>query len=217
MTPPTLSEISTKLFSIFNIIFISSKHLLWNTFIFYNIYLCAISSSSNLELSLHFLHSVNTILQHFYNILSYWLCPVLQVVTLWYRPPDVLFGAKLYNTAIDMWSAGCIFAGLLLVVQILYVLQMFLLLEYAYNNNNNNNNNNSILIITIIVYIHFFKQRLNLTLWLMEKWSVANICRTMVLFVANTFIGVRCDSPHKSYILKLIIIEWNVVKFGTHQ
>ncbi|CAI4229169.1 unnamed protein product [Auanema sp. JU1783] len=33
-----------------------------------------------------------------------------EVVTLWYRPPDVLFGAKLYNTSIDMWSAGCIFA-----------------------------------------------------------------------------------------------------------
>lgn len=36
----------------------------------------------------------------------------LQVVTLWYRPPDVLFGAKMYSTSIDMWSAGCIFAGL---------------------------------------------------------------------------------------------------------
>ena len=35
----------------------------------------------------------------------------LQVVTLWYRPPDVLFGAKMYSTSIDMWSAGCIFAG----------------------------------------------------------------------------------------------------------
>lgn len=33
-------------------------------------------------------------------------------MTLWYRPPDVLFGAKLYNTSIDMWSAGCIFAGM---------------------------------------------------------------------------------------------------------
>jgi len=31
-------------------------------------------------------------------------------VTLWYRPPDVLFGAKLYTTSIDMWSAGAIFA-----------------------------------------------------------------------------------------------------------
>ena len=29
-----------------------------------------------------------------------------------YRPPDVLFGAKLYSTSIDMWSAGCIFAEL---------------------------------------------------------------------------------------------------------
>ncbi len=36
----------------------------------------------------------------------------MQVVTLWYRPPDVLFGAKLYTTSIDMWSAGCIFAEL---------------------------------------------------------------------------------------------------------
>ncbi|EGT45649.1 CBN-CDK-5 protein [Caenorhabditis brenneri] len=38
-------------------------------------------------------------------------CFSAEVVTLWYRPPDVLFGAKLYNTSIDMWSAGCIFAG----------------------------------------------------------------------------------------------------------
>ena len=37
---------------------------------------------------------------------------VYQVVTLWYRPPDVLFGAKIYTTSIDIWSAGCIFAEL---------------------------------------------------------------------------------------------------------
>lgn len=37
-------------------------------------------------------------------------CYSAEVVTLWYRPPDVLFGAKLYTTSIDMWSAGCIFA-----------------------------------------------------------------------------------------------------------
>ncbi|KER30102.1 hypothetical protein T265_03369 [Opisthorchis viverrini] len=36
--------------------------------------------------------------------------PLIQVVTLWYRPPDVLLGAKLYTTSIDVWSAGCIFA-----------------------------------------------------------------------------------------------------------
>ncbi|EDO49420.1 predicted protein [Nematostella vectensis] len=37
-------------------------------------------------------------------------CFSAEVVTLWYRPPDVLMGAKLYSTSIDMWSAGCIFA-----------------------------------------------------------------------------------------------------------
>ncbi|KAF1462401.1 Cyclin-dependent-like kinase 5, partial [Pygoscelis antarcticus] len=39
-------------------------------------------------------------------------CYSAEVVTLWYRPPDVLFGAKRYSTSIDMWSAGCIFAEL---------------------------------------------------------------------------------------------------------
>ncbi|KAG9287995.1 hypothetical protein G9A89_017590 [Geosiphon pyriformis] len=34
-----------------------------------------------------------------------------EVVTLWYRAPDVLMGSRQYNTSIDVWSAGCIFAG----------------------------------------------------------------------------------------------------------
>jgi cyclin-dependent kinase 5 len=33
-----------------------------------------------------------------------------EVVTLWYRPPEVLMGAQVYTTSIDIWSAGCIFA-----------------------------------------------------------------------------------------------------------
>ncbi|KAL0216578.1 hypothetical protein P9112_008762 [Eukaryota sp. TZLM1-RC] len=33
-----------------------------------------------------------------------------EVVTLWYRSVDVLFGSKRYDTAIDIWSIGCIFA-----------------------------------------------------------------------------------------------------------
>jgi cyclin-dependent kinase 7 len=37
-----------------------------------------------------------------------------QVVTRWYRPPELLFGARLYSHAVDMWGAGCIFAELLL-------------------------------------------------------------------------------------------------------
>ena len=33
-----------------------------------------------------------------------------EVVTLWYRAPDVLLGSRTYNTSIDIWSAGCIMA-----------------------------------------------------------------------------------------------------------
>ncbi|GES58232.1 negative regulator of the PHO system [Aspergillus terreus] len=33
-----------------------------------------------------------------------------EVVTLWYRPPDVLLGSRSYNTSIDTWSAGCVVA-----------------------------------------------------------------------------------------------------------
>ena len=32
-----------------------------------------------------------------------------EVVTLWYRAPDVLLGSKNYSTSIDIWSIGCIF------------------------------------------------------------------------------------------------------------
>nr|GEU47746.1 probable serine/threonine-protein kinase At1g09600 [Tanacetum cinerariifolium] len=35
-----------------------------------------------------------------------------RVVTLWYRAPELLFGATSYGVAIDMWSAGCILAEL---------------------------------------------------------------------------------------------------------
>jgi cyclin-dependent kinase len=33
-----------------------------------------------------------------------------EVVTLWYRAPDVLMGNKRYSTQVDMWALGCIFA-----------------------------------------------------------------------------------------------------------
>ena len=37
----------------------------------------------------------------------------LEVVTLWYRAPELLLGAKKYSTPIDMWSLGCIMAEFL--------------------------------------------------------------------------------------------------------
>lgn len=38
-----------------------------------------------------------------------------EVVTLWYRPPDILLGSTNYTTPIDIWSVGCIFAELILL------------------------------------------------------------------------------------------------------
>ena len=37
-----------------------------------------------------------------------------KVVTLWYRPPELLLGETRYDESIDLWSAGCILAELLL-------------------------------------------------------------------------------------------------------
>ncbi|CDO57706.1 hypothetical protein DV495_004626 [Geotrichum candidum] len=36
-----------------------------------------------------------------------------EVVTLWYRAPEVLLGSRQYSTGIDMWSIGCIFAEMI--------------------------------------------------------------------------------------------------------
>lgn len=37
-----------------------------------------------------------------------------RVVTRWYRAPELLFGARMYGGAVDIWAAGCIFAELML-------------------------------------------------------------------------------------------------------
>lgn len=33
-----------------------------------------------------------------------------EVVTLWYRAPEILLGTRFYTAALDIWSIGCIFA-----------------------------------------------------------------------------------------------------------
>ena len=33
-----------------------------------------------------------------------------KVITLWYRPPELLLGTHVYSPKIDMWSVGCIVA-----------------------------------------------------------------------------------------------------------
>lgn len=39
---------------------------------------------------------------------------IFQVVTLWYRAPEILLGCKYYSTAVDIWSLGCIFAEMVM-------------------------------------------------------------------------------------------------------
>jgi cyclin-dependent kinase 7 len=36
------------------------------------------------------------------------------VITIWYRPPELLFGARQYSGAVDIWSMGMVFAELVL-------------------------------------------------------------------------------------------------------
>jgi cyclin-dependent kinase 2 len=36
-----------------------------------------------------------------------------EVVTLWYRSPEILLGARHYSTPVDVWSIGCIFAEMI--------------------------------------------------------------------------------------------------------
>lgn len=35
------------------------------------------------------------------------------VITIWYRPLEIIFGDENYSTAVDMWSLGCIFAEIM--------------------------------------------------------------------------------------------------------
>lgn len=35
-----------------------------------------------------------------------------RVVTLWYRPPELLLGSTNYTETVDLWSVGCVFAEL---------------------------------------------------------------------------------------------------------
>jgi len=57
----------------------------------------------------------------FYQIFSNVFCiPLAQVVTLWYRAPEILLGSKLYSTPVDIWSIGCIFAEMVTITESRY-------------------------------------------------------------------------------------------------
>ena len=46
------------------------------------------------------------------------LNPSPQIVTLWYRAPEVLLSCTPYTPAVDMWSNACIFAEMLRKVRV---------------------------------------------------------------------------------------------------
>ena len=39
-----------------------------------------------------------------------------QVVTLWYRAPEILLGSRFYSTPVDVWSLGCIFVEMVIIL-----------------------------------------------------------------------------------------------------
>ena len=48
-----------------------------------------------------------------------------KVVTLWYRPPEILLGSKNYKSAVDLWSVGIVFAELVTKKPFLQVCMYF--------------------------------------------------------------------------------------------
>lgn len=43
-----------------------------------------------------------------------------EVVTLWYRAPEVLLGSQKYSTPVDIWSIACIFAEMITKVPLFH-------------------------------------------------------------------------------------------------
>ena len=48
-----------------------------------------------------------------------------EVVTRWYRPPELLFGAQSYSSGVDIWAVGCIFAEIILRTPLFPGLKIF--------------------------------------------------------------------------------------------
>lgn len=60
-----------------------------------------------------------------------------EVVTQYYRAPEILMGARHYSASVDVWSVGCIF-GELLGRRILFQAQSPVQ-QVSFRNNNDNN------------------------------------------------------------------------------
>jgi serine/threonine protein kinase len=47
-------------------------------------------------------------------LLYHYQLTIQNIFFRWYRPPELLFSCRFYSSAVDIWSAGCIFAELML-------------------------------------------------------------------------------------------------------
>lgn len=56
---------------------------------------------------------------------------MLQVVTLWYRAPEILLGSRFYSTPVDLWSLGCIFAEMVRKMPILVTIFNAVICKYT--------------------------------------------------------------------------------------
>lgn len=59
-----------------------------------------------------------------------------KVITLWYRPPELLLGEERYGPAVDVWSMGCILGELFLkhpLFQVTYII-LFKVAIFTYEN-----------------------------------------------------------------------------------
>jgi serine/threonine protein kinase len=48
--------------------------------------------------------------------------PLADAEGLWYKAPEVLLGAKIYTTSVDIWSIGCIFAEMVIAFSSIHFL-----------------------------------------------------------------------------------------------
>merc|ERR1712066_61699 len=59
----------------------------------------------------------------------------IEIVSLWYRSPEILLGVTYYDTTVDIWSVGCIFGEIVMCYVIFHEFSKIRHLWTKYNQN----------------------------------------------------------------------------------